>query len=67
MTGTFIKIGDTITFQLAPYIEDGWFIVMRDKSNYIELWEIPQFGGDPYKVDVFYDLFSTLQAAQNLT
>lgn len=59
-----IKDG-VITIQAAEYIEDGWYIeIINDE---ITLYEIPQFGGVPIKIDRFNTLLGAIQAANNLT
>lgn len=48
----FIDNNREITFQRAPYIEDGWYIKLVD--GYYEVWDIPQYGGYEGMVDRFF-------------
>lgn len=63
-SGVFIVTGDTICFQRASYIEDGWLIEMFDE--YIKLFEIPMGGGGQILIGQYDNLFDALRAASQL-
>ena len=65
IVGTFILDGDELSFQKASYIEDGWFIELKDSSFY--LWEIPIGGGKPIYIGAYWDLRSAIKAGEQLT
>ncbi len=54
-----------IIIQKSEYIEDGWFIHVLDER--IILYEIPQFGGEPYIVDEFSTIIQAIQKGESLT
>lgn len=51
--------------QNAPYIEDGWYIEIRDNGLF-HLFEIPTHGGENVEVDAFRTFALAYEAAQNL-
>jgi hypothetical protein len=65
VAGVVIIEGDKITIQSAPYIEDGWYIEVI--HNEITLYEIPQFGGEPIRIDGFNTLIGAIEKANSLT
>lgn len=59
-----VKDGKVI-IQKSEYIEDGWYIEVLDER--IILWEIPQFGGEPYIIDEFSTIIQAIQKGESLT
>lgn len=58
----------TVTFQRAPYIEDGWYIYFNSdtvKDKY-EVWYIPQYGGNDSIVKAFAEFSEAYKFAQEL-
>ena len=60
----FEPCNGTVDYQEAPYIEDGWQIC-KDKMGIFNLYEIPQYGGDPMLVDQYSTLEEALEYANN--
>ena len=52
-------------YQRAPYIEDGLFI--RVYNTHFELWEIPQYGGEPEKLKSNADINPIIEFARQVT
>lgn len=62
--GVILIKEDKIIIQQSKYIEDGWYIeVMRNEIN---LYEIPQFGGDPIRIGGYNTLMDAIEAAKEL-
>ena len=55
---------DCVILQKQQYIEDGWFIKVIPSQ--VQLWEIPQFGGEEYLIDVFPSITAAYQRAISL-
>lgn len=60
----FINNKSEVTFQRAPYIEDGWYIKLYD--GYYEVWNIPQYGGYEGRVDKFFKFEDAYKFAKGL-
>jgi hypothetical protein len=45
---------DHILYQESEYIEDGLYI--KEFMNRYELWEIPEYGGTPYRIGEYTNL-----------
>lgn len=60
----FINNNGEITFQPAPYIEDGWYIKLND--GYYEVWYIPQYGGFDGMVEKFFKFEDAYKFAEGL-
>jgi hypothetical protein len=52
--------------QNAPYIDDGWYIEIRD-GGLFHLFEIPTHGGEAVEIDAFRTFALAYDAAQKLT
>jgi hypothetical protein len=57
----FVNSNGTTDYQEAPYIEDGWQIC-EDKLGFFNLYEIPQYGGEP----MLEDQYNTLEEAHKV-
>jgi hypothetical protein len=55
---------DCVILQERAYIENGWFIKIIPSQ--IQLWEIPQFGGEEYPVATFPSITAAYQHAISL-
>ena len=56
--------GGKITIQRADYIEDGAYIEIVGTE--ITLYEIPQFGGEPYKIGNFTTIIEAIEHSKTL-
>ena len=52
-------------YQKREYIEDGCFIKVY--SDRFELWEIPQYGGEPYMYDTYQNINDLINEFKSLT
>ena len=55
---------DYVILQEATYIEGGWYLKIIPTQ--IQLWEIPQYGGEETLVCTFQDLSVAVKYARNL-
>lgn len=55
---------DCVILQKRQYIEDGWFIKVIPSQ--VQLWEIPQFGGDEQLIGNFTSITEAYQRAISL-
>lgn len=61
----FIHNNGEVTFQDAPYIEDGWYIKLND--GYYEVWEIVQYGDGENMQGKFFEFSDAYKFARNLS
>lgn len=54
---------DHVILQEATYIEDGWYLKIIPSQ--IQLWEIPQYGGEETLECTFQDLSEAVKYARN--
>lgn len=57
--------GEYIVMGVANGDESGYEIIINKNRDVIELWETPIYGGTPYFVKTFVDIFSALDYAEN--
>lgn len=55
---------DCVILQDKQYIEDGWFIKVIPSE--VQLWEIPEYGGKEYLIDIFPSITEAYQHAITL-
>lgn len=55
---------DCVIMQERQYIEDGWFIKVIPSQ--VQLWEIPQYGGEEYLIATFPSITEAYQRAISL-
>ena len=55
---------DCVILQERQYIEDGWFIKVIPSQ--VQLWEIPQYGGEEYLIATFPSIYEAYQRAISL-
>lgn len=60
----FINNKSEVSFQRAPYIEDGWVIKLVD--GYYEVWCIPMYGGFDSMVEKFFKFEDAYKFAEEL-
>ena len=60
----FLKDG-VLTIQEAEYIEDGWFIEVRESD--ITLYEIPLYGGEESKTGEYKTILEAINVGNSLT
>ena len=53
-----------MTIQRAEYIEDGWYVEIGEKFN---VFEIPQYGGDPQHIAEYDNIKDAMDLALSLT
>lgn len=55
---------DHVIIQYRDYIEDGWFIKVIPSQ--VQLWEIPQYGGEPSLVNTYPSIQDAYRRAKSL-
>ena len=61
----YIHDNNKIQIQRADYIEDGWFIEIKD--NMFLVYEIPQGGGNDEFIGTYDSLLSAIEKAEKLS
>jgi hypothetical protein len=56
---------DCVILQEREYIEDGWFIKVIPSQ--VQLWEIPQYGGEEYLIATFPSITEAYRRAISLS